>query len=588
MGVPLVAATDAPPVVISHVMAGESGAATSEVVALYNNSLQDIDLTGYCLKNKSAVQFACVTANPNVKVYIKAHNYLTIASSTYVSNHNYQPDTSYVATNQSSGSIVASSDTISLITASGQEIDSLMWTSGLSAGSAWQRNETAPGSGMLVDANSLSDFAANVHPTIPANASYDVETIIDVCPNIDGAQGGVPSGQVIDQSGNCVTPPPVDVCPNIEGIQQDVPEGYLVDDSNECQRDVCAAIAGLQITVPITHELIDGQCVERDVCPNITDIQLMLPSGYKLDEGQCVLDLLPLQLTEILPNITGSDTGNELIEIYNPTDRIADLGLYVLHVGLDNEKSYQFPAGSHIGPGEYVVFRDTQMKFNLVNTAGRVTLAGNDGAMVSQTDAYANPGDDESWALINGVWQYTDQPTPGRANMVSIHTDEEVTPPSSPTPCAEGKYRNPLTGRCRNIESDASVLASCDEGYYRNPETGRCRKITTTGSLAACKDGQYRSEETNRCRNISTASTELSPCKDGQERSLETNRCRNVTSSMPAAGFAVEPVKQDAKAFIGWWALGIVTLFALGYGVWEWRHEVLARMRKIGALIKIK
>ncbi len=563
MGVPLVTAADTPPVIISHIMAGESGAATSEVIALYNNGLQDVDLTGYCLKNKSAIQFACVTANPNVKIYIKARDYLTIASSTYVTNHNYQPDTSYAATNQSSGSIVTSSDTISLIAASGQEIDSLTWTSGLSAGSAWQRSETAPGSGILVDTNSLSDFAANAHPTIPANASYDVETIIDMCPNVDGAQGSVPSGQVIDQSGNCVTPPPVDVCPNIEGIQQDVPVGYLVDDSHECQRDVCDTIPGLQIAMPITHELIDGQCVERDVCPNMTGVQLTVPSGYKLDDSGCVLDLLPLQLTEILPNATGSDTGNEFVEIYNPTDRVADLGLYVLHVGMDNEKSYQFPTGSHIGPGEYVVFRDTQMKFNLVNTAGRVALAGNDGVMVSQADAYANPGDDESWALINGTWQYTDQPTPGGANVASIYADEEVTPLSSPTPCPEGKYRNPLTGRCRNIESDASVLVSCDEGHYRNPETGRCR-------------------------NISTASTELSPCKEGQERSLETNRCRNVTSSMPAAGFAVEPVKQDAKAFIGWWALGIVTLFALGYGAWEWRHEILAHTRKIGASIKIK
>lgn len=576
------------PVVISHVIAGEAGAATSEFVGLYNNGSQDIELTGYCLKNKANVQFACVSGGPNVKVFIKAHNYLTIASSVYVANHSYQPDTSYTVTNQSSGSIVTSSDTLTLIDPNNQEVDMITWTSGLATGSGWQRNETIAGSGTLVDTGTLSDFTANAHPTIPANASYDVETIIDVCSSISGVQATIPVGMVIDQAGNCVTPPPVDTCPNIDGLQTALPDGYMTDEQGNCHADVCRNVTGLQTSVPELYDASEGNCVERDVCSNITSNQAVVPQGYKLEGRDCVLDLLPLQLTELLPNVSGNDTGSEFIEIYNPTDRTADLGLYILYVGVNNEKSYQFPTGSSIGPGEYVVFRDSQMKFTLVNTAGRVSLAGNDGAIISQSDAYANPADDESWAVVDGRWQYTNQPTPGAANSLSFDSEEDVSITQSPAPCPAGKYRHPLTGRCRNIEADVSVLAACSGDQYRNPETGRCRKIVIAGAATPCKDGQYRSEETNRCRNIATASTTLAPCKEGQERNSETNRCRNVVSTMPAAKFAVEPVAEGAKAFIGWWALGAVALFALGYGVWEWRYEIIAYIKRLSGFAKQK
>lgn len=233
-----------------------------------------------------------------------------------------------------------------------------------------------------------------------------------------------------------------------------------------------------------------------------------------------------------------------------------------------------FPAGTTIAPGEYRAFSDAQLKYTLPNTAGRVVPTGVDGIVYGDTGVYEKPADGESWALIDGVWQYTNQPTPAAVNNARVEP-EPKDETDVPAPCPAGKYRNPLTNRCRNIEADASVLATCGEGQYRNPETGRCRKITTT-TLTPCKDGQYRSEETNRCRNIATASTQK-PCKDNQYRSEETNRCRNLTSTnIPESSFAVQPVKDGAMAFVGWWALGGVGVLAAGYGVWEWRSELAA------------
>jgi hypothetical protein len=43
--------------------------------------------------------------------------------------------------------------------------------------------------------------------------------VVDVCPNIDGAQASIPTGMIIDGSGNCVTPIAADTtAPVISGI----------------------------------------------------------------------------------------------------------------------------------------------------------------------------------------------------------------------------------------------------------------------------------------------------------------------------------------------------------------------------------
>jgi hypothetical protein len=572
--------------VIYQVLAGTANPSmpTQEFVSLYNNSDVDVDITGWCLTNKSAAAFACVTAGQNVKVYVHARSYAMVASQSFATAIPGNYDVTFPVTNQSSGSITGSSDTITLVNAAAQPVDSVAWTSSLAAGSAWQRNTVSLG--VLQDTDVLTDFTKLTNFTLPIRGTYEVETIIDVCPNVAGAQAVVPAGQVIDASGNCVTPPPVDACPNVDGLQINMPTGFMADEHGACYQDMCVNIAGLQAIIPDGYDQAAGTCVQHDECPNLAGIQTTLPYGYKINGNDCDLDLLPLQLTEILPNATGSDSGHEYIEIYNPTDRTADLGLYTLYVGVNNEKSYQFPAGTVIGPGEYATFYDDAMKFTLVNTASQVSLAGSDGTMIAQSDAYANPDDDNTWALINGVWQYTNQPTPNAANLPAIQTlDEETSTSSQVAPCPAGKYRHPLTNRCRNIEVDGAVLTACDADQYRNPETGRCRKVVTAGALAACKDGQYRSEETNRCRNIATASASTAPCKEGQERNPDTNRCRNATSqAVPQAAYAVEPVKDGAKSFVGWTALGSVGALAAGYAGWEWRREVTNWIRRIGTI----
>jgi phosphodiesterase/alkaline phosphatase D-like protein len=69
----------------------------------------------------------------------------------------------------------------------------------------------------------ILSFAILLAPTAPAFALGElppVETppappVVDLCPNIDGAQASIPGGMILDGSGNCVTPPPTDTTPPV-------------------------------------------------------------------------------------------------------------------------------------------------------------------------------------------------------------------------------------------------------------------------------------------------------------------------------------------------------------------------------------
>lgn len=520
-------------VVISQVLAGGQNAATQEFVTIYNNTAQDIDITGWCLESKNVAKFACIQTGQNEKLYLPTHAYAKFASVLYAETHAIAANSAdhydyiFAVANQNSGNITGGGDTIKLFDEAGEIVDSVSWGVSLTAGSIWQRVEQQPGTLKDTDAvDILQDFTKQSVFTTAVSSTYEVITVPDLCPNL-------------------------------LGIQASLPAGYLNDDAGACIFDECLNLPGLQAAIPPDYKRTNG--------------------------GECGLDIAPLQITELLPNAAGSDGGHEYIELYNPTGKVVNLAHYRIRTGTNGDKTYSFPAGAVIEPGTYKHFYDSDMQFSLVNTTGRVALIASDDSDVSVTDQYTSPGDGMAWAAIAGSWQYTDQPTPGATNKPSKPDEAAATDDINAVlaPCAAGKYRNPLTNRCRSIESDAAVLVSCDTGQYRNPETGRCRKVSAAGTLAACKDGQYRSEETNRCRNFAVATT-LTQCAEGQERNPDTNRCRNVAAkAVPEAAFAVQPVKDGAKAFIGWWALGGIGAVAVGYAGWEWRREVLAFIRKV-------
>lgn len=520
-------------VVIAQLYPGATGATTQEFVELYNNAQTDVNVTNWCVSYVSgsgatATKLGCLTPpDAQTALWVKAGGYITFVSNEYETAYN-----SAVADVSFAGGIAATGGHIKLTDAAVSEVDRVGWgtavnpeTTAVTAPPNTKSLQRITAMNVLQDTdNNALDFITAT-PTLHAPNTYEVVTLIDVCPNMPGAQATMPDGSALDESGNCQP----DSCTNLSGLQLGIPDGYDSD--------------GV------------GTCLQHDECRNVSGVQAVMPVNMIHDSsGDCVWDVQPLQLTEILPNATGADTDNEFVEIYNPTDRVIDLSLYTVVVGVNSDKSYAFPADAAIAPGEYRAFSDSMMKFTLVNTTGRVQLRAIDGTVRGDTGVYESPADGESWALLGGVWQYTNQPTPGAENQPGIMAGNVVDlTDAGPAPCPAGKYRNQLTNRCRNSVADATVLATCDEGQYRNPDTGRCKKVSIAVA-SPCKDNQYRSEETNRCRNL-------------------------PASSVPAAAFAVQPIKDTGTAFVGWWALGGVGLLAAGYGVWEWRNEIARFVR---------
>lgn len=302
-----------------------------------------------------------------------------------------------------------------------------------------------------------------------------------------------------------------------------------------------------------------------------------------------------LRITEVLvsprdclPGDAGLDC-HDYVKITNPTDHDIDLAGYRLRSGFANTKATSMNTFSLSG---VVKAGETQL---IVRTAAGepISLSANDGTVwfedefgVTGYDSNVPPYVGSSSTANEGrSWAYDAQDNTWKWAMPAPNTvaNDFSVPAASLLPCPAGQYRSAETNRCRTLAT-ATTYVPCQDGQYRSEITHRCRNIALAGgTLTPCKDNQYRSEATNRCRNIATAtSSVLKPCGPGQERNPDTNRCRKVAvTNIPDAAFAVAPMKETGKAFIGWWALGGVGLIALGYAGWEWRRELMSAVHKV-------
>lgn len=503
-------------------VSGQAAAPTQEFVSIYNNGIQNVDVTNWCVKNKDKA-FACLIPKAsNQTLFLPSHTYMVFVSDNFLLQHSgYHADVVFPTLNTTSGSITAGTDSITLSNAQDKEVDSLTWSSSLAGGMVFQRRMAADSVTML-DTDLLGDFTKVQGVTLPVSGVYEVVVVIDECANLPGLQESVPVGYLKDERGDCI----IDACSNLQGLQAAIPEEYVRRDNNDC-----------------------------------------------------AYDYVKLQITELLPNVAGSDVGHEYVELYNPSKRDAFLINYALKIG---DKVYTFPAGLKLAAGQYMAFYNNEIAFTLLNTTSFAQLLGDDGTVISQSDAYNNPEDDMAWALIDETWQYTNQLTFAGMNAASVFETESAEEATGPAPCAANQYRHPETNRCRQLVTVTATVAPCKDGQYRSEETNRCRMIALAGgTLAPCKENQYRSEETNRCRGIATLASTLTPCKDNQYRSEETNRCRTIAAAgAPAAAFAVEPIVDTDTTFAGWWALGGIGVVALSYAVWEWHFELLSAVRR--------
>lgn len=303
---------------------------------------------------------------------------------------------------------------------------------------------------------------------------------------------------------------------------------------------------------------------------------------------------LAIQINELLANPASplKDSEAEFIELYNPHNTAVSLKGYTLQTGDSFSYSYTFP-NVLIEPGEYLAIYSSETKLVLSNTSGRARLLDPAGVKVDETEAYQDVKDNQAWAVLQDIWQMTDKPTPNAPNeLFSVLSENQAGTSAEPRQnvleaCPEGKFRNPETNRCKSIVSTVQGLTPCKVGQERNPETNRCRSVTgvLSSSLVPCQAGYERNPETNRCRKTKNDEPALKPCQAGYERNPSTNRCRKIVAT-PAANFAAvttdaQNAAQVVPMNLQWWATGFIASGVVGYGMYEWRHEIFSFIQKV-------
>lgn len=552
-------------VVIRSILAADSIDTNDELIELENLSAQPVDMTDWSLvyisSTNSMTSFHTFrTDSATTRLILPGHTRETVFSTKYIANH--PTANGYNGAESFSGRMGLATAGVELRDDTDTAVDTVRWGTWPSSVDAYPAPSLSTTSVLQRRGSDTDSNRADFELLPQADKQFSYGNLFEV----------------------------EDVCINIEGLQLGVPDAMRLDES--------------------------GSCVSADVCPNITGVQLEVPVGQELYRGQCELEFIPesIFITELMPNPSGVDTGNEFIELYNDGDQQVELDNYYLEIA---GKRVNFPPGSTMSAKAYASFSDGALGIVLANTQGaELTLKSRNQKIVDEVPAYSNAPIDVAWAWINDSWQYTNQPTPNAKNSLSKVDDGEVlTPDTSLVVCRDGYYRNPETNRCNKIKAE-EVATACKPTQYRSEETGRCRNYAVAATPAACKEGQYRSEETGRCRSIAlAAAVTLKPCDDdqfrnpatgrckqiastddlpkpcaeGYERNPETNRCRKLqVSSMPLAAFPVEPVQPGASTIGVWATAGAVVTAGLGYAAWEWRRELVGAAQRLRAFMTSK
>lgn len=508
--------------------------ATEEYILLYNMTDSPKDITGWCLEytaasdNPGSKKVCLNAAVGQTSIMIDAGGYKSLATDKFIEVNNFSIDFLLFM-----GGMASGGGHLRLFDDSDVEIDRVGWGTAVNPESHLPDGEKIAPSKHIKDEVLSRNINLAVLDTDDNFADFSSRSLIYPCPNIDTI----------------------------------LSSEYFVDDY--------------------------GQCVER-FCPNLVDSFHEAPKGYYKPDGSEICLPVPIVLedsamfvTEVYPNAPSTDSGKEFIEIYNPNEAVIDLEGYVMQVGPSFTKEFVFSSGS-IEPGQYKFFSDTETGIVLPNTTGvQIRLIAPAGNLVSETAAYSDADDDQSWALIGDQWEYTNQITPGATNKSYLEpeADEVLGVISVLASCPAGKFRNPDTNRCKNIETTGSQLTPCTAGKTRNPATNRCISASTAVSqLKPCASDEFRNPETNRCKKNSSSSSDLGPCPEGQERNSETNRCRKVTvlgNSDGGLPTITDVAVESTEGQINWGIIALAMTGTIGYMVYEWRSELGQRLNRL-------
>ncbi len=261
-----------------------------------------------------------------------------------------------------------------------------------------------------------------------------------------------------------------------------------------------------------------GKPVEPDV------VDLVAP-GIVEDPGAPPPPVyLPIKITELFPDPVAPQTDgeDEYIELFNPNQVAVDLSGYILETGLDY--NYSYTLGSILlQPGEYYAISRKDSGLTLSNAASWARLKSPAEEVLDETEAYEDTIAAESWQLVDGNWGWSGSPSPSAANI----NDQNFT-----------------VG-----QAAAKVVAK--------PATKKTTTTKTTTKKAAAK------------KATSSAKTKKAATKT-------TSKTSKDKASTNTSGIKDDQSGVKLSPYLLWGLAGLV----LGYGLWEYRLDLLALARR--------
>lgn len=234
--------------------------------------------------------------------------------------------------------------------------------------------------------------------------------------------------------------------------------------------------------------------------------------GNNMPAASIVVDpnAAELYLNEILPDpaAPASDSSDEFVEIFNPTNTAIELSGFKLTSG--NNESYKFVLGSSsINGGEYLVIYSRNSHLTLSNSGGQVKLYDSLGNLIDQTAVYPKAQTGQAWAKFGSAWQWTTTPTPQAANQLTTLAPKASTGSKS----VGSKTTKASSAKQSSAKKSSTTKSPKDSGQPKNTFASVATDTKNAGThllalavvalLALLYAGyEYRADITNRYRQF--------------------------------------------------------------------------------------
>lgn len=414
-------ASSASPIVLTHIQAAHSQAAKAELVIIYNNSSAAVDITNWCIKNKSNVKFICFTPpSTSLAYFVPPFTHVVAATEEYISTTNTLPENVsiiYPVTNQSSGSIVNANDTVSLVDADNTVVDYYSWVTAIPAGKMAIRFEYSQ--------------LPLVYETFDPSLDWRYDTLHSL------PESGVELREIVDE-------PPSE--------EPEIPD----DDEDPSEQPVQTVAHPLIVEVLANPAGVDAGNEFIEIYNPNSDSSIDL-SGYILRVGQ------QLEKSYVFPVGT----------LLTPLEYRAFYNSEIHFTLLNSTSSIQLELNSTL-IGSAVTYSNPKdgQPYVMIDGTWAYAMVATPNTENSVVDPNTKNDEDEAASTSEqkpcAANQYRSLET-NRCRLIAAATTQ-------PAACKAGQERNPETGRCRNSTADAAA-AACKEGQERNPETNRCRNI---------------------------------------------------------------------------------------------------------------